>query len=593
MVFLLLLDIFLFFSNLQGRKYDGPEVDVWSLGVILYTLVSGALPFDGQNLRELRERVLTGKYRVPFYMSTDCEALLRKMLHLNPTKRHTLESVMKDKWINTGYEDCPLTPYIEPESDLNDPVRIEIMVNMGFNRADIIRSLQSGSFDAVAATYFLLGHSPPSNLDADSTRGSDLSLRQNTLTTTQSGRQVVVGGSGNSHQHHHHYHHQHSSSSQSQTPALNTTTSKSGAATTTTKVVSSSGSRYQDNGDKDRLTTSKASDKDSAVDTITTSTESSNQKTTPVLRNAQDQNNAAPNTTTTIRASAFAPANDFLASSGQRISADVAMLTGRSGASTAATPTASTSSATGQQRKGGAVSGGVSSPGQKLVSNAAPTTSSTATGNVGRRSVVSAVPASGDHHHHGGISTSASPTTNANNNNVNRRSMATTGAGTPSFSTSTGGAVTASSANQSPSATKPDKGGTTSQAGGRLPVHEMRSQVTPAPVPMTSRPSKTHHSLLTGGTTSSAAAGNSSLTSSPHYNTEQHSLLTRDLPSVNEHALPSSVLPRSVMKPIVSPSFNRRKLEYTSLRGKDLTPYLFIRHGFNYTSLKYSHTLDV
>uniref|UniRef100_A0AAQ4PY88 non-specific serine/threonine protein kinase n=1 Tax=Gasterosteus aculeatus aculeatus TaxID=481459 RepID=A0AAQ4PY88_GASAC len=108
----------------QGKKYDGPEVDVWSLGVILYTLVSGSLPFDGQNLKELRERVLRGKYRIPFYMSTDCENLLKKLLVLNPGKRGSLQQIMKDRWMNVGYDEKELKTYNEPEQDFNDLKRI-------------------------------------------------------------------------------------------------------------------------------------------------------------------------------------------------------------------------------------------------------------------------------------------------------------------------------------------------------------------------------------------------------------------------------------------------------------------------------------
>uniref|UniRef100_A0A8B9JPB9 non-specific serine/threonine protein kinase n=1 Tax=Astyanax mexicanus TaxID=7994 RepID=A0A8B9JPB9_ASTMX len=160
----------------QGKKYDGPEVDVWSLGVILYTLVSGSLPFDGQNLKELRERVLRGKYRIPFYMSTDCENLLKRFLVLNPSKRGTLEQIMKDRWINAGFEEDELKPFVEPELDISDQKRIDIMVGMGYSREEIHESLTRMKYDEITATYLLLGRKPSELEASDSSSSSNLSL---------------------------------------------------------------------------------------------------------------------------------------------------------------------------------------------------------------------------------------------------------------------------------------------------------------------------------------------------------------------------------------------------------------------------------
>uniref|UniRef100_A0A2A4K5R9 non-specific serine/threonine protein kinase n=1 Tax=Heliothis virescens TaxID=7102 RepID=A0A2A4K5R9_HELVI len=182
----------------QGKKYDGPEVDVWSLGVILYTLVSGSLPFDGSTLRELRERVLRGKYRIPFYMSTDCENLLKKFLVLNPAKRASLESIMRDKWMNTGYEDDELRPYVEPQQDFKDHNRIEALVCVGYNRQEIEYSLAEAKYDDVFATYLLLGRKSTdvsTKPESDGSRsGSSLSLR-----TAAAGNQPPAAAQTNAH----------------------------------------------------------------------------------------------------------------------------------------------------------------------------------------------------------------------------------------------------------------------------------------------------------------------------------------------------------------------------------------------------------
>ena len=108
-------------------------------------------------------------------MSTDCENLLKKFLVLNPARRASLEVnwmniisyslklnifsqvIMKDKWMNMGYEEEDLKPYVEPVQDWNDRKRIEILEGMGYSNTMVEEALKQQKFDDCYASYLLLG----------------------------------------------------------------------------------------------------------------------------------------------------------------------------------------------------------------------------------------------------------------------------------------------------------------------------------------------------------------------------------------------------------------------------------------------------
>ncbi|KFW77395.1 Serine/threonine-protein kinase SIK3, partial [Phalacrocorax carbo] len=148
----------------EGKEYDGPKVDIWSLGVVLYVLVCGALPFDGSTLQNLRARVLSGKFRIPFFMSTECEHLIRHMLVLDPSKRLSMEQICKHKWMKLGEADAEFDRLIAECQHLKTERQLEplnedvllAMVDMGLDKERTVQSLRADAYDHYSAIYSLL-----------------------------------------------------------------------------------------------------------------------------------------------------------------------------------------------------------------------------------------------------------------------------------------------------------------------------------------------------------------------------------------------------------------------------------------------------
>uniref|UniRef100_A0A8C0BKS4 Maternal embryonic leucine zipper kinase n=1 Tax=Buteo japonicus TaxID=224669 RepID=A0A8C0BKS4_9AVES len=167
---------------IQGKAYIGSEADIWSMGVLLYALLCGFLPFDDDNVMVIYKKIMRGKYSIPKWLSPGSTLLLNQMLQVDPKKRITVRDLLSHPWLVQGYSDAVQWQSKYPLGHIDEDCVTELSVFHKQSRESILELISEWKYDQMSATYFLL--------QSKKARGKHVCLRVPCLTghasTTQS-----------------------------------------------------------------------------------------------------------------------------------------------------------------------------------------------------------------------------------------------------------------------------------------------------------------------------------------------------------------------------------------------------------------------
>lgn len=97
---------------ISGIPYLGTKSDIWAMGVILYVMLTGKLPFYGDTISALYAKIKAVDYRCPEYFSPSLKQLLSQILVKDPKKRMTIDQLRENEWVN--FEEIERPPRIYP-----------------------------------------------------------------------------------------------------------------------------------------------------------------------------------------------------------------------------------------------------------------------------------------------------------------------------------------------------------------------------------------------------------------------------------------------------------------------------------------------
>ncbi|ORY39397.1 5'-AMP-activated protein kinase catalytic subunit alpha-2-like protein [Rhizoclosmatium globosum] len=143
---------------ISGRLYEGPEIDVWSCGVILYVMLCGRLPFDDDNIPNLFKKINGGIFKLESHLSAATRSLLLAMLTVDPLKRITIAQIRKNEWFNTGLPDYlkSVKRLVNSMGKIDMGIVGDISKKMNFTPEAIVTALNSPVNNQLRVAYQLM-----------------------------------------------------------------------------------------------------------------------------------------------------------------------------------------------------------------------------------------------------------------------------------------------------------------------------------------------------------------------------------------------------------------------------------------------------
>ncbi|XP_063132949.1 serine/threonine-protein kinase MARK2-like isoform X1 [Rattus norvegicus] len=143
------------------QSYDPRALDIWSMGVVLYIMVTKHYPFKATTYDKMREEMRDPHYYIPPKLPAHIANLIMQLFTIDPLQRPKIGDVAKHQWLQGSEELSKITLPQETLSSKPSPSIMAIMGAMGYNPKDITDSLYKKKFNSIMATYLILKHQSP------------------------------------------------------------------------------------------------------------------------------------------------------------------------------------------------------------------------------------------------------------------------------------------------------------------------------------------------------------------------------------------------------------------------------------------------